>query len=172
MVDKLTMDAMRGMVRRVTFKNVKDDGQTQTASVEVADGVWRDDVEIMQPFGLASNVPSDGGLALAFAIGGDQGDIAILPVSNPSKRLGKLNPGESGIYNMHGDKMVIGADGSIQIKAGANATITIGGVTVLISDAGVFVTGGRVDHDGKNIGKDHHHEGVTTGADQTGDPLP
>jgi phage gp45-like len=171
-MDKASADVMRGMVRRVTFKNVKDDGETQTASVEVADGVWRDDVEIMQPFGLASNVPADGGLALAFAIGGDQGDIAILPVSNPSKRMGKLNPGESGIYNVHGDKMVIGADGSIQIKAGANATITIGGVTVVISDTGVTVTGGRIEHDGKNIGKDHHHTGVAVGGAETGDPLP
>lgn len=172
MVDKPTMDSLRGMVRRVTFKNVKDDGETQTASVEVADGVWRDDIEIMQPFGLASNVPSDGGLALAFAVGGDQGDIAILPVSNPSKRMGKLNPGESGLYNMHGDKMVIGADGSIQIKSGANLTITIGGVSVVVSDAGVTITGGRVEHDGKNIGSTHRHSDVTPGSSPTGDPLP
>ena len=142
MVDKPTMDAVRGLVRRVTFKNVKDDGETQTASIEVADGVWRDDVEIMQPYGFSANVPADGGLALAFAVGGDQGDIALLPLSNPSNRLGNMQPGEVGLYNQHGDKLVIGADGAISVKSGASMTITIDGVTVAISPAGVTVTGG------------------------------
>lgn len=171
-MDKETADGLRGMVRRVTFKNVKDDGETQTASIEVADGIWRDDVEIMQPYGFASHVPEDGGLGLVFAVGGDQGDMAIMPLGNPSKRMGKLNSGEVGVYNEHGDGIVIGADGSIQVKAGANMTITIEGVTVAISAAGVTITGGRVEHDGKNIGKDHHHDQVVPGDGQTGDPLP
>ncbi len=61
-MDKETADKIRGMVRRVPLKNIRDTGEMQTASVEVADGIWRDDVEIMQPYGFASHVPEDGAL--------------------------------------------------------------------------------------------------------------
>lgn len=170
-MDKDTADFMRGGVRRVTYKNIKDNGQTQTASIEVADGIWRDDVEVMQPYGLASHVPLDGGLAIAFAIGGDQGDMVIMPLSNPSKRLGKLAEGEIGLYNEHGDMLVIGADGAIKVQAGASMSFSVGGVSVTISAAGMTIAGGRVEHDGKNIGKDHRHDGVTAGAANTGEPI-
>ena len=130
-MDKKTADAMRGMVRRVTLKNVKDDGQTQTASIEVADGIFRDDIEVMQPYGFASHVPQDGALALAFAIGGDQGDMVIMPIGNPSKRMGKLNPGEVGFYNESGDRAIMTAGGSLEIKAGQMVNIS--------TDAGVFI---------------------------------
>jgi phage baseplate assembly protein V len=172
MTDKETADSLRGMVRRVTLKNVKDTGETQTASIEVADGIFRDDVEIHQPYGFASSVPEDGALGLALAIGGDQGDIVVIPAANPSKRMGKLNPEETGIYNASGDKIVLGADGSISIMAGADLTVKIGGVTFQISGDGVDITGGFVRHNGKNIGSTHHHSDVTPGAGETGDPLP
>jgi len=131
-MDKETADSVRGMARRVTFKNVKDDGETQTASIEVADGIWRDDVEIMQPYGFASHVPEDGGLALAFAVGGDQGDMVVMPIGNPSKRMGKLNPGEVGFYNEHGDKAIMTAGGALDIKTGATVNI--------VTDTGVNIT--------------------------------
>jgi phage baseplate assembly protein V len=131
-MDKETADKVRGMVRRVTLKNVKDDGETQTASVEVADGIWRDDVEISQPYGFASHVPEDGALAMVFAVGGDEGDLVVMPIGNPSKRMGGLKSGEVGMYNEHGDKAVMTAGGSFDIKTGANVTIK--------TDAGVFIT--------------------------------
>jgi phage baseplate assembly protein V len=129
--EKEITDALRGMIRRVTMKNVKDDGQTQTASIEVADGVWRDDIEVNQPYGFASNV-GDGALGIALALGGDQSDIVLIPIANPSKRMGKLAPGEVGMYNEHGDKFVMGAGGNLDIKTGAQITIT--------TDAGVTMT--------------------------------
>ncbi|NVM42659.1 phage baseplate assembly protein, partial [Ochrobactrum intermedium] len=69
-MDHETASKVRGIVRRVVLKNVNDDGETQTASVEVAPGIWRDKVEIMQPYGLATSAPEDGALAVAVAIGG------------------------------------------------------------------------------------------------------
>jgi hypothetical protein len=39
-----------------------------------------------------------------------------------------------------------------------------------ISPAGVAIQGGTVTHDGKNIGVDHVHTGVTSGASNTGVP--
>ncbi|MCD2176437.1 phage baseplate assembly protein domain-containing protein [Rhizobium sp. C1] len=122
---------IRGMMRRVTMKNVNDGGKTQTASIEVADGVWRDGIEVMQPYGFASHV-GDGALGLALALGGDEGDIMLMPVANPSARMGKLDENEVGLYNAAGDKFVLGAGGEMTLKSGQQITIK--------TDAGVFIT--------------------------------
>lgn len=169
-MDKDVADKVRGMVRRATLKNVRDDGETQRASVEVADGVWRDDIEIMQGYGVATSPPEDGALALAIAVGGDEGDLVVLPASNPSARLGGLQPGEAALYNRHGDKIVVGAGGEIRISAGAGLTVAIGGVTFRVHAGGVDITGGTVRHNGKDIGSTHKHQGVTPGASLTDVP--
>jgi phage gp45-like len=91
-MDDETANKLRGLIRRATIKNVRDDGETQRCSVEVAEGIWRDDVEILQIFGLATNVPEDGALALVLAVGGDEGDLVVLAIANPSRRMGGLQP--------------------------------------------------------------------------------
>jgi len=48
--------------------------------------------------------------------------------------------------------------------------ITAGGVSFTLSPAGLSVTGGRVEHDGKNIGSDHIHGGVESGGAVTKAP--
>lgn len=170
-MDKETADKIRGAVRRSTLKNIRDDGQTQRASVEVADGIWRDDVEVLQAYGVATHVPEDGALALVLAVGGDEGDLVVLPIGNPSKRLGGLKPGEVGVYNEHGDKIVITAGGDINITSGNSLTVTIGGVSFKISAAGVAITGGQVTHNGHDIGDTHKHINVTTGSGLSGVPV-
>jgi len=122
-MDKEVADAIRGMIRIAVLKNVDDEGEMQTANVEVADGVWRDKVEVMQPYGFASHVPSDGALAMVFAVGGDQGDLRAVPIANPSKRMGKLGAGEVGVYNEHGDKAVLTADGNLDVNTGAEVNV-------------------------------------------------
>lgn len=122
-MDKETADKVRGMVRRATIKNVKDDGETQRCSVEVADGVWRDDVEIVQPFGFSAHVPEDGALGLVLCVGADEGDMVVLPIANPSKRMGGLQSGEVAIYNGHGDKLVMKKGGALEVASGASVTI-------------------------------------------------
>ncbi len=119
-MDKETADKTRGMIRRCTIKNVRDDGETQRCSVEVAAGIWRDDVEVMQPYGFASSVPEDGALAIVLAVGGDEGDLVVMPVGNPSKRMGGLSAGDVGLYNAHGDKLVMKAGGAIEAASGAS----------------------------------------------------
>lgn len=132
MQDDEPTNVMRSMIRRVPLKNIKDDGETQTASVEVAEGIWRDDVEIMQPYGYASHVPEDGALGIVLAVGGDEGDLVVMPVANPSKRMGGLKANEVGFYNAHGDKAVMTAGGSLDIQTGATVNIT--------TDTGVTIT--------------------------------
>jgi phage baseplate assembly protein gpV len=48
--------------------------------------------------------------------------------------------------------------------------INVGGVSVNISSDGVAITGGKVTHDGKNIGSTHIHGGVVPGGGLTDVP--
>lgn len=176
-MDKDTADRLRSMTRRVTLKNVRDDGETQRASVEVAEGIWRDDVEILQPAGFAGAPVEDGAVAVAVAIGGDEGDLVVLPPSNPSKRMGQMPQGAAGIYSSAGDKLVINPDGTAVLHvAGAlrveaqTILLKAGGVTVTIGAGGVAIEGGTVTHNGKNIGDTHVHTNVEPGGGLSGAP--
>ncbi|WP_334061746.1 phage baseplate assembly protein V [Limimaricola cinnabarinus] len=59
-----------------------------------------------------------------------------------------------------GDARLVMEDGSLELSAG--------GVTLTISSAGVAVAGGKVSHDGTDIGKTHKH---THGSPTTSPPI-
>ena len=62
--------------------------------------------------------------------------------------------------------------GSVRIEATAGGvTITVGGVSMAITAGGVAITGGTVTHEGTNVGATHVHKKVTTGLDNTAEPL-
>ncbi len=170
MTSKETADTIRGMARRATAKNVNDTGQMQTASFEVAPGVWRENIEIAQPYGFAGHVDEDGAEFLLIALGGDQGDLVALPLGNPSQRMGKLPAKQVGLYNSGGDRIMLRPDGTIEVAAGTALSVKVEGVTFNISAAGVDIQGGKVTHNGKNIGDDHEHKDVTPGSALTGPP--
>ncbi len=48
--------------------------------------------------------------------------------------------------------------------------VQVGEVTHKISGDGVSITGGRVEHDGRSIGSDHKHGGITPGGSLTDIP--
>lgn len=169
-MEKDTADKVRGMVRRVVLKNIVDDGETQTASVEIAPGIWRDKVEIQQPYGIASSVPEDGAVGLAIAIGGNEDDLAIVSIGNPSSRMGNLKPGETALYNQHGDGVHVGADGVVTIQAGTSIVLKVGGVTVTVSPEGIDIDGGTVRNDSVVIDKTHTHTDVVPGGGLSGPP--
>lgn len=50
--------------------------------------------------------------------------------------------------------------------------VTIGGTIFEFTSAGFKQTGGRMEHDGKNVGKDHRHDGIVPGGAPTGLPQP
>lgn len=161
-MDKEVADALRGMVRIAVMKNVDDDGEMQTASVEVAEGVWRDKVEVMQPYGIGSHIPVDGAVAMVFAIGGDQGDLRAVPIANPAKRMGKLAEGEIGMYNEHGDKAVLTAGGNLDINTGAQVNITTAKSASITAEESVSITAKTCNVDGniKCTGEVEDHTGT------------
>ncbi|WP_062111134.1 phage baseplate assembly protein V [Aureimonas sp. AU40] len=48
--------------------------------------------------------------------------------------------------------------------------ITAGGTTIKVSGEGLSITGGRVEHDGQNIGSSHVHPGIRRGDSRTDPP--
>lgn len=167
---KEVYDKLRGMIRRVTVRDIRDDGQMQTASAEVADGIWRDDLEIMTPYGLLSVPDEDGALGVAVSVGGDEGDMVLLPLANPSQRMGGLGKGDVGLANKFGDCVLLRASGGIEVKAASSVTFSVGGVSVVIDAAGLHVNGGGVYNDEVPIDKTHVHGGVTRGGAETDPP--
>lgn len=76
------------------------------------------------------------------------------------------NPSPSGA----GDENVVTyGDAKLTLKADS-LTVQIGGVSLEISADGVAITGGKVTHNGKNIGSTHIHGGVATGPAKTAPP--
>lgn len=71
-----------------------------------------------------------------------------------------------------GDRVVIGANGGGTILSfdDSGFYFTVGGVTVAITAAGIAINGGRVEHDGKNIGSTHTHGGILPGGSNTAVP--
>lgn len=62
-------------------------------------------------------------------------------------------------------------DAGVRISvSGGVLRIAAGGVTVVISGDGLVVSGGMVQHDGKNIGSTHTHGGVLPGGANTSEP--
>ena len=71
-----------------------------------------------------------------------------------------------------GDRVVIGSvsGGAIWSLDDDGVYITVGGVKVEITAAGVAITGGLVTHDARNIGSTHVHTLVTPGTEESGPP--
>lgn len=130
---KEIVHAFRGIVSRAVVRSTNDGGETQTASVTTHRHVDRTDVEIAQPFGFASRSPG-GGLMLVFAIGGDQGDLAGLPVAAPGSRLGNLAEGESAMHNAKADRVHIKADGTIEILTRRKVVVKVKDATVTVEE--------------------------------------
>ena len=136
--------AIRSVVLRGVVRKTDDEGESQTASVTIGDGIERTEVEVMMPFGFASRAPA-GGAAVLLAVGGDTGDLVLLPISSPGFRLGKLAEGEAALHNLNGDRIHIKADGSIEIRASTRVLVKSGDATAEVSPDGVTAAKGDAE---------------------------
>ncbi|SIQ23743.1 Mu-like prophage protein gp45 [Rhizobium sp. RU35A] len=172
MSGKEIYDQIRSLVRRVVVRSVDDGGEMQKATVEVADGILREGVEVWQPFGLLGNPPADGAIGLALSIGGDEGDMVLLPLGNPSARVGGAPEGAVGIANAFGDRVLVLPGGGIEVKAASSISLAVGGCSLTIDADGFHFSGGGIWHDGVPTDKTHTHGGVISGGDHTAPPDP
>ncbi len=129
MADRETAHQIRGLVARAQVTGLDDSGAAQTASVKVYEGVERTEVEVVQQFGFSSKA-ADGGGGILLAVGGDQGDLVMLPAGDPGSRMGGVKAGESVMYNARGDRVHLKEDGTISITSGKATNIEVNGVTI------------------------------------------
>lgn len=83
---------------------------------------------------------------------------------------GSLNSDANGRPSGAGDEYVLASVGaaSVTISGGGDALVfKVGGVTATLTAAGFAVDGGRVTHNGTDIGDTHTHGGVAVGPDDT-----
>lgn len=106
--------------------------------------------------------PSVGQAMTLLSPGGDFQQAVALPTAFSDKNKSPSDKGDE-------HHMTFGSFGLI-IK-GDSAVLSVGGVSLTISSGGVDIQGGKLTHDGKNVGSDHKHSDVTPGGGNTGDPI-
>lgn len=149
---------LRNLIRMGIVQAVDDSGQAQSALVQTNDGATHAAVEVQQPFGFASLPPADGALAVVLAIGGDPGQLVVLPLGNPSSRFGALLHGEVAIYGSDGTRVHIRQGGTVEVHAAAQVIVNAptlvvqgltGGADAQVTVRGdMLVTGDISDRDG------------------------
>jgi phage baseplate assembly protein gpV len=121
--------------------------------------------------------PSKGQQFTALSPNGDWQQAVALPMTWSDQNKSPSSKGDENVLTYANvtvtikddlSKVVVGA-ASLNV-ASAAVTIKVGGVNVEITDAGVAITGGKVTHDGKNIGSTHIHGGVVPGGGVTDVP--
>ena len=167
-----TMGA-RGAAVRGVVRAVRDDGQAQTVDVETHEGVVREGVEVLMPFGLATRAPSGpGAVVLLLAVGGDQGDMVALPVACPSVRLGALGAGEFAIHDADGNRVHIRAGGIVELRAATKVRVTAPTVEIVADEvtiSGNLTVAGDVKAGTVSL-RGHVHTAVQPGGGTSGPP--
>jgi phage gp45-like len=120
---------VRAMVGVGVVQSMSDAGGAQTVTVDTPGGM-RADIEVMLPFGFTAMPPLDGAICLLFQVGADPSNIMALPISNPSARMGGLQPGEAAIYGGDGSRVHIRNGGVVELWGGASVTITTKGFAI------------------------------------------
>lgn len=120
MFEELWM-GLRGMIVRGLVRAVGDGTAVQTVNVTTHEGIHRNNVPVLQPYGLAAH-PPQGSTVVLLMLGGDQGEPVALPAEAPHARMGNLAPGEVALYNAGGTRVVL-RDGVVEIHAATRVTI-------------------------------------------------
>ncbi len=86
---------------------------------------------------------------------------------------GSLNSSENPRPSSKGDEYVLLQVGAALVRVasgGDKIEMSVGGVSLTVSSAGVEIAGGQVTHNGTNIGDTHTHGGVSPGPNNTSTP--
>jgi phage baseplate assembly protein V len=117
------------MVARATVKLVDDSKKIQILQVGVLKGETRSEIERFQNLGFTS-VPEEGAEAVVLFVGGRRDHGYAVAVDDRRYRLKDLEPGEVAMYHKSGSKIVMKANGDIEVTADANVKINGGSTPV------------------------------------------
>jgi phage baseplate assembly protein V len=144
------------MIGRAVLLAATDDGKRQFVQFEALKGEVKGDVERMQQYGFSS-VPHPGAQVVFVCIGGNRDHPIAISVDDPTSRVNGLAAGEVAVYNSFGAKMVMKADGSIEITSAVKVRM----ITPLLQITGEIQdrcdTGGLSMHDMRGKYDAHKH---------------
>jgi phage gp45-like len=141
------------MVARALVKNVDDSLKVQILQLGVLADETREGVERIQNYGFTS-VPLEGAEAVLLSVGGRRDHGLVIAVDDRRYRLKALENGEVAMYDQTGSKIVMKANGDIQLvpssgKVALTGDLDVSGTVTATTD----VVGG-----GKHL-KTHTHAG-------------
>jgi len=107
--------ASRLMTARGELIEVNDKGEMQMVSAHGHFGERFVDIHRVQDFGLSATPPA-GAHGLLHAVGGRRDQMVVIGMEHPEHRPRNLEPGETVIYNAHGDAVSV-IKSNIRIKS-------------------------------------------------------
>ena len=159
----------RTLISRGLLKEYDATGDQHLARVTGLKGEELAQVPRLQQWGQSGNPPL-GSHVLFIRLGGGSERATIIGIDHADYSPKDLAAGEKAIYDANGN--IIKLTGSkLAVTGASQILLTVGGVSLKITSAGIDITGGYVKHDGHLIDKNHVNTGVTPGASNTGPPL-
>lgn len=156
------------MVARAVVKVVDEAKKMQLVQVVLSEGETRDEVERPQNYGFSS-VPLDGAEAVVVFVGGRRDHGLAIAVDDRRYRIRNLESGEVAVYDRTGSKIVLKANGDIELTPSSGTAKFVGDVSV----TGTLTATTDVIGGGKSL-KTHSHlagallTGPSPGAPVTG----
>jgi phage gp45-like len=141
---------------------VTDGGKIRTVQMKFpTTGETRGEVPFMQHYGFASR-PHAGCDFTVIALDHRPGKSVVIASNDQRYRI-ILAEGEVALHDDLGQKFHLTRTGF--------AIADANGCSVVSNSAGIEIISPALTHNGKNIGYDHLHTGVTAGASDTGPPV-
>ena len=103
---------LRLMVSRAVITAINDAGKIQSAQVKLLSGEIRDNVEVLQPYGLSSKPPGQPE-GLYFSVGGDRDHGVMICIADRQYRVKAQKDGEICLYDDLGQKVHLTRDGIV-----------------------------------------------------------
>ena len=126
------------LLARGSVAAVNGTGKMRTLQLRMLAGEVKDNVEHFEPYGFTSEVLPGSEHITAF-FDGDRSHGVVLVAADRRYRL-QLQPGEVAIFTNHGDKVVIHADGTIEVVASTKVQIS----SPLVSMSGNLTVQGNI----------------------------
>jgi phage baseplate assembly protein V len=157
------------MIARGTLGTVGDGTKLQAGQVNLLADEVKDNVERFQQYGFSS-VPHSGAEVVVLFPSGTRDHGLIISVDDRRYRLKGLQGGEVALYDDLGTSVVLKRAGNIEITASTKVRM----VTPRLEVTGDIIdncdTQSRTVQGMRQVYDTHTHDGVQTGAGNSGDP--